>query len=427
MAVFTPSARAPLFAALALAASLTPSRGQCAEWLVTPGEGSLSAAVQAAAPGDTLVLAAGVHRGSVVVDRPLLIFGQTGAVVDGGRTGRALVIDAPDSVIRGLTVTGSGLSLATEDSGVFVTENGDRALIEGNSILDNLIGIYLKGPAAAVVRGNRIIGRRDLRLNERGNGIHLWNSPGSVVKGNDVSYGRDGIFVTTSRKNIFTANRFTHVRFAVHYMYTNDSEVSDNVSKGNHIGYAIMFSHGLDVARNVSEGDRDRGLLLNYANESRIVANRILPGPEKCVFIYNANLNEFEGNRFEGCEIGIHFTAGSEGNRIFNNAFVANRTQVKYVGTRVVEWSEAGRGNYWSDNLDFDLNGDGVADRPYRPNDLVDQIVWRHPLARLLLSSPAVQALRFAQSEFPGLHPGGVVDFAPLMKAPMIAGAGGLP
>ena len=86
------------------------------------------------------------------------------------------------------------------------------------------------------------------------------------------------------------------------------------------------------------------------------------------------------------------------------------------MGTRHVEWSSGGRGNYWSDNVDFDLDGDGIADRPYRPNDLVDQVVWRHPLARLLLASPAVQVLRFAQSEFPGLHPGGVTDSAPLMR-----------
>ncbi len=93
-------------------------------------------------------------------------------------------------------------------------------------------------------------------------------------------------------------------------------------------------------------------------------------GPEKCVFIYNANKNRFRDNWFEGCEIGIHFTAGSEGNEITGNAFVNNRNQVKYVGTRYLDWSKGGRGNYWSDNPAFDLNGDGIADNAYRPNDL---------------------------------------------------------
>ena len=58
------------------------------------------------------------------------------------------------------------------------------------------------------------------------------------------------------------------------------------------------------------------------------------------MFIYNANKNRFRDNWFEGCEIGIHFTAGSEGNAIAGNAFIGNRNQVKYVGTRYLDWSE---------------------------------------------------------------------------------------
>ena len=92
-------------------------------------------------------------------------------------------------------------------------------------------------------------------------------------------------------------------------------------------------------------------------------------GPEKCVFIYNTNQNRFHGNWFEGCEVGVHFTAGSEGNEIVGNAFIRNRNQVKYVGTRFLDWSKDGRGNYWSDNPAFDLNGDGIGDSAYRPND----------------------------------------------------------
>ena len=34
--------------------------------------------------------------------------------------------------------------------------------------------------------------------------------------------------------------------------------------------------------------------------------------------------------------------------------------------------------------------------------------------------SPALQVLRWAQSEFPALHPGGVTDSAPLMSAPEV-------
>ena len=138
----------------------------------------------------------------------------------------------------------------------------------------------------------------------------------------------------------------------------------------------------------------------------------------KCVFIYNANKNRFVGNWFEGCQIGVHFTAGSEGNEITENAFVNNRHQVKYVGTRFLDWSVNGRGNYYSDNPAFDLKGTGIADTAYRPNDLMDQVIWRAPAAKILLNSPAVQVVRWAQARFPAIHPGGVIDSAPLMTPP---------
>ena len=102
-------------------------------------------------------------------------------------------------------------------------------------------------------------------------------------------------------------------------------------------------------------------------------------GTFKCVFVYNTSKNVLRGNRFEDCEIGVHFTAGSERNSISGNAFINNRTQVKYVGTRALDWSEKGRGNYWSDNPAFDLNGDGIADEAYRPNDMVDRVMWAFP------------------------------------------------
>lgn len=385
--------------------------------VVDSGEGNLVRAIAAAAPGDLLRLETGLHYGPVIVDRPLAIEGDDGAIIDGGGEGSVITISAPDVVIRGVTIRNSGGSLETQDSGIFVDKAGDRARIEGNRLDGNLIGIYFSGPDDAVARGNQIVGRRGPRMNDRGNGVQLWNTPGSVVEDNSIRYGRDGIFVTTSSNNAFRNNEFRDLRFAIHYMYTNDSEISGNRSVGNHVGYALMFSHRIAIRDNLSDGDRDHGFLMNYANRSRLDGNTVRGGAGKCVFIYNSNKNSLRGNRFEGCGIGIHFTAGSEGNAIAGNAFIANRTQVKYVGTRHIEWSAQGRGNYWSDNTAFDLDGDGIADEPYRPNDMVDQIVWRHPQAKLLLNSPAVQVLRWAQAEFPALHPGGITDSAPLMTS----------
>jgi nitrous oxidase accessory protein len=399
-------ATAPLVATVATASAATIA--------VAAGGDRLREAVAASRPGDVIELGPGLHEGPLRIDHALTLEGAAGAIVDGQGQGSTIAVTAPGVVIRGLTVRGSGID-DPADSGIYLEQSATGALVEGNRIEGNLVGVYVHGAGEAIVRGNTIAGRTDLRLNERGNGVYVWNAPGAAIVGNDISGGRDGIFTNTSRQNVFRDNRIHGVRFAVHYMYTNDSEVSGNVSFGNHIGFALMYSSRLSVRDNLSEDDREHGLLLNYANDSVVTGNVVLRS-EKCVFIYNANKNRFERNWFEGCAVGIHFTAGSERNAITGNAFMRNRTQVLYVGTRSLDWSVDGRGNYWSDNPAFDLNGDGIADTAYRPNDLIDRVEWTYPVAKLLVNSPAVQTIRWAQSQFPALHPGGVIDSAPLMR-----------
>ncbi len=407
-------------AAVMAAGLLTGGGGHAATLEVAPTQ-SLATAIDAADPGDVLRLGPGEYEGPIVIRKPLTLEGEPGAVVRGNGEASVIVVEAPDVAIRGLRVIGSGLRLEEMNAAIFLTDAASRATVERNLLEDNLVGVYVHGAAGAVVRGNRIVGRSDLRLNEAGNGIHVWNAPGAQIVGNDIQHGRDGIYVIASRKNVFRGNRMRDLRYAVHYMYTNDSEISANISIGNHAGFAIMYSDRLKVFGNLSVSDRDRGLFLNYANMSDIGWNVVKAAPEKCVFLYNANKNRFHDNWFEGCDIGIHFTAGSERNRISGNAFAGNRTQVKYVGTRYVDWSEEGRGNYWSDNPAFDLNGDGLADTAYKPNDLVDEVLWLNPRAKILLNSPAVQLVRWAQAQFPAIQPGGVIDSAPLMKPPAIA------
>ncbi|WP_119419703.1 nitrous oxide reductase family maturation protein NosD [Desertibaculum subflavum] len=447
---------AAIRSAVVLAATWT-SHAWAERILVPPGNAGLQQRIDAASNGDVLVLQAGKHQGPLRINRTLALEGDPGALVEGDGHGNVITVSAQGSVVRGLIIRGSGNDLVAMDSGVFVEKTATGAVVEDNRLEANLTGVYLHGAQDAVVRANVIVGRREGRVNEAGNGVSVWNAPGAKVIDNDIRFGRDGIYTITSRNNVFRGNRFRDLRFAVHYMYTNDSEVSDNLSVGNTVGFAIMFSNRLTVRGNVSDGDRDHGFLFNYANASEITGNAVLgrlqpaerwlasgmrgqgdpghglpasataptaptsgmrTGPEKCVFIYNANRNRFRANWFENCEIGIHFTAGSERNEITGNAFLSNRNQVKYVGTRHLDWSASGRGNYWSDNPAFDLNGDGIADTAYRPNDLIDRVLWTAPQAKILVNSPAVQVIRWAQAQFPALLPGGVVDSRPLISPP---------
>ena len=402
-------------AVLIAALTLTALPLRAAEVAVTPGPGALAAAIAGASPGDVLILSDGAYPGPVTIDRPLTVTGPRGAVVDGQGQGTVMTIAAPDVTLQGFSVTGSGHVNKNLDAGVKILKGADRARIEGLYLTGNMHGIDVHGGLDALVRNNQIEGTQNPRMNERGNGIYVWNSPGTVVEGNTIRWGRDGIFSNASRKGTYRNNLFRDLRFAVHYMYTNDSEVSGNISVGNHLGFAIMFSDRVVVKNNLSLGDREHGVMLNYANSADVSGNLVRGGTKKCLFIYNAHKNLIFDNRFQDCGIGIHFTAGSERNVLTGNAFLGNQEQVKYVGTRHIEWSFEGRGNFWSDHPAYDLNGDGVADGVFRPNDLMDHILWSQPAAALLIGAPAVQLIRWSQSSFPATLPGGVLDSHPLM------------
>lgn len=395
-------------------------------------EPGLARMIADAGPGSVVRVAAGVHHGALRIDKPLTLIGEPGAIVDGDGRGDVIRIAASNVTVRNLIIRNSGTSLTRMNAGVFVEKEARDVVIAGNRLERVLFGIYLDGPAGTQVLDNRIRGRVELRVPDRGDGIHLWNDTGVLVRGNDIADTRDGIYIYVSPFNKIVGNRIHDVRYGVHYMFSNDDLLADNVSFGNAAGFALMQSSRLEIRGNRSDSDSQYGILLNYVTYSDFHGNivrrargeegasgEIIPGAEgKGIFVYNSEYDRFHDNTIADCPIGIHVTAGSDHNLFYGNSFIANRVQVKYVQNVSEEWSWHGVGNYWSDYLGWDLDGDGIGDVPYRPNDGVDILLWKYPSASLLMSSPAILALRYVQLAFPVFTPPNIEDSHPLMKPP---------
>lgn len=402
----------------------------CAFEAQAAGASPLAQLLAQSPPGAVITVPAGVYTGSLRIDKPVTLIGSPGAIVDAGGNGDVVRIAASDVTLRNLTLRNSGADLTATNAGVFVERQARNVVIQGNTLSDVLFGVYLDGPSGVQVLDNRITGMPEKRSADRGDGIHLWNDTEVLVKGNEVSQTRDGIYIYVSPHNRIVGNHLHDLRYGIHYMYSNHDLIAGNQTDRTRAGYALMQSDHLRVFGNQSDNDSDYGLLLNYVTYSELAGNmisgvtgdhddsgQVIPGGEgKGIFVYNSEFNQFHNNAVRNCPIGIHITAGSEGNRIFDNAFDGNRAQVKYVQNVKEEWSWNGQGNYWSDYLGWDLDGDGRGDVIYRPNDGVDVLLWKYPGARLLMSSPAILVLRYIQRAFPVFMPPGVQDSHPLMK-----------
>ena len=428
---------------LGLLALLISSITSAAVIQITPQD-DLQLALDNSQPGDTLVLAKGEYRGNYILRRTVELTAEKGAVIDAQGKGHALQVQAPDSYVHDLRIVNWGEDLTNQDAGILLATSATGSRIENNSLYGGGFGIWVDATQNARIIDNKVRGKLELRASDRGNGIHLFNVSKALVKGNEVWETRDGIYIDTSNGNELTANYLHDLRYGVHYMYSYNNLLQSNLTENTRTGYALMQSKYLTVLNNRSVNDVNYGILMNYItnstlrnNDIRGIQNRHNPHMKKtgtnsarrvglegkALFIYNSLFNEFTDNRFADSDIGIHLTAASEDNTLAGNAFVNNKTQVKYVSTRTQDWA----GNYWSDYLGWDMNGDGVGDIEYEPNDSVDRLLWKFPAAKLLLNSPAIETLRWVQRQFPVLKGPGVIDSQPLMAERPVKQAGVVP
>lgn len=406
-----------------------------ATYQIRGGSEQLVQTVAKAHAGDKIVVHSGTYYVHLVIRAPLTLEGIGRPILDGSGHSNVVEIAAPGVVVRGFVIQNSGADLTTMDAGIFVDRHAHDVLIASNRIVHDLFGVWLDGCDSPKVIDNVVRGMKQLRSPDRGDGIHLWNVHHGLIAGNDVAYSRDGIYIYVSNHDTLRDNTIHDLRYGIHYMYSNYNEVLGNHTYRTRSGYALMQSDHLLIKNNVSMNDRNYGILMNYITYSKIVGNRVIAvasgqgyatggstvvgAQGKALFAYNCVFNEISRNLFADSGIGLHLTAGSERNRVYDNAFVKNHIQVRYGNNSPQEWSWNKRGNYWSDYMGWDLNGDGIGDVPYVPNDAMDRLLWIYPKVRLLINSPAIETIRWVQHQFPVFADPKVRDSYPLMRPPV--------
>lgn len=374
-------------------------------------------------------LPAGEYRGNFVIDIPITLECAEGAIFNAQGAKNAINIRAPKVTLKDCRIENWGKNLTNMEAGIFVERTANNAHIFNNSLQGQGFGIWVDAARYVSIEGNSVQGDNSMRTQDRGNGIHLFAVRDASISNNDIWHVRDGIYIEASNDNIIDGNRLRDMRYGIHYMFSNRNRVTNNQTARTRTGYTLMQSRQLTVLDNLSDHDQNYGILMNYITYSRIENNHVtsvqpgtgdgvhISGAEgKGLFVYNSLFNTIANNHFSDSALGVHLTAGSEDNKIYHNNFVNNQQQVKYVAVRYQEWSHEGRGNYWSDYLGWDRDGDGLGDVPYEPNDNVDRLIWTYPQVRLLMHSPSIEVLRWVQRAFPVVKYPGVQDSYPLMR-----------
>ena len=379
---------------------------------------SVSAALDSANSGDTIQIFPGIYTGKIKLDKAVTLEGFEKPVLRGSGKGSVLEVLAPACVIRGFVVEHSGGDLQNEDSGILLKSNGN--LVENNELRDILFGIYLYHSSENHIRHNRIQGRPELEMGERGSGIHLWNSANNLIEGNSITGARDGMYIQSSPHNVMRQNRVSQLRYGLHYMSSDDNQFEENVFSDNVAGAAIMYSRGIQFRRNAfihNRGFSSFGILFQGCEENLAEGNFIIDNATG-LFLEAVRHTTFRKNVIAENDVAMQIFSSSEENLFSENQFVENLSPLQLVGKKTASfWQEGGRGNFWSDYDGYDLDGDGIGDVPHKIQNIFEYLEGNYPRLRLYFNSPVAQALATAEKTFPVITGSAEIDSVPLMRA----------
>jgi len=390
---------------------------------------SLAAAIAAARDGDTVIVPHGVHRERLVIDKAVRLVGEPDAVIDGGGEGTVLRITASGAEIRGLTVRGTGTRYDSEDAAIRIDHAADVRIVDSH-VEDALFGIFVVQGDRCAIEGSTVVGK-DLPHVRRGDGIRLWYSSACRLLGNRVDRSRD-VIIWYSSGTVVEDNLVQRSRYGLHYMYSNDNAFRRNRFEDNQVGAAIMYSRGIELTENsfsFSDGPAAFGILVKDADDVFIVGNRLVHNATG-LFFDNAPQSrdgrvDVRGNLIARGDVGIALQPASRRIRFWENALVGNRIDVQVQGggnAQGNEWSVAGRGNYWSDAVPYDADGDGISEIPFRIDSTYEALADRYPALSFYDATPGAEAIDLGARLFPVFAPRPrLADPHPLVRPPLTA------
>lgn len=311
---------------------------------------SIQEAIDYASAGDTVFVYKGIYSESIDLHKKINLVAEKGAVLDYNNTNDIVTVNADGSRINGFIIRNCSGGIYF---GINIEKNIDDIVIENNvfknnsgnsiylyytsdiKILNNTFyddGIFIVGKKSnwdshTIINntvGNQPIFyyKKQVNLNISNldcGQIILANCTDSVIRNNNVSNSKIGIYLGFSNNNTLTGNNLIDNIFGIRLQYSDYNNIENNIVKENDYGVYIQHS------------------------QKNIVS-----------------MNNISYNNMFGC----YLCCDSRDNIIYLNNFIFNYENAYDILGNF--WNKDVLGNYWDNYSGFDKNSDFIGDSVYK-------------------------------------------------------------
>ncbi|MCG3220200.1 MAG: right-handed parallel beta-helix repeat-containing protein [Candidatus Heimdallarchaeota archaeon] len=238
-----------------------------------------------------------------------------------------------------------------------------------------------------------------------GSSIEFFNTTNSLVTGNNLTEGSQGVYLIKSPNNLIKNNSARYYGKGIGLYLSDNINITENFLRKNSAGIHIDRSNYNRIMNNTNKVN-DGGIVVYDSNYNDIFYNRLNENECGIALIEDCNNNQIICNIIEENEVGIYLHSETKDNILHHNYFMNNTQQaVDDSGKNIWYESSKEEGNYWSDHKGknpYEIEGDGEAVDPYPLNENLERItrVSSSKIYLIFVSLICVLALRKKYKEY---------------------------
>jgi parallel beta-helix repeat protein len=244
-----------------------------------------------------------------------------GIIIDGSNS-NTIKINTISNNYYGLRFRSSSNNIISDNSffnnGLYVTDSYQNTV--SNNTVNGKPLVYLEDESDKVIdyevgqiillNCNKIT-IENLKIDNTDVGIELWKTDNSIIRNNDFSNKRYGIYLYESSDNTIIDNTITsNIISGIFLGYSSDNTITGNIISNN--GAGISFSY----------------------STFNVISSNTISNNEDGIFL---------GGYIGSFDLGKIFSGGSKNNIIQNNNFLGNKRHAFFLNSFSNQWMQ----NYW--------------------------------------------------------------------------------